>query len=103
MKQSGGNIFVYSEPGAGTTFKIYLPRAMNASPSSAQDTSPDFAEATGSETILLAADEPRLRAVTGEILRSAGYTVLEPASAAEAAEPKRLRYVDRARHPSTCS
>ena len=82
LKQSGGHIRVYSEPGAGTTFKVYLPRtdaAPEASAARASDALP-----YGTETILLVEDEAEVRGVTKEVLEGFGYTVLEAAQAADA-------------------
>jgi PAS domain S-box-containing protein len=76
VKQSGGNIWVYSEIGLGTTFKIYLPLAGEG----AQVYKPctDVEEAMqGSETILLAEDEEVVRRLVHEVLKSYGYNVLE--------------------------
>jgi two-component system cell cycle sensor histidine kinase/response regulator CckA len=83
VKQSGGYIWVYSELGKGTIFKIYLPRVEQF----AQATKKEDPEATvirGCETILLAEDSESLREMARECLDSAGYTVLEAASGAEA-------------------
>ena len=76
IKQSGGQIYVYSEPGLGTTFKMYLPE-VEAAPSSYAV--PVVAELMprGTETILLAEDDDAVRAVTRRVLQSCGYTVLE--------------------------
>jgi two-component system, cell cycle sensor histidine kinase and response regulator CckA len=75
VKQSGGNIWVYSEPGQGTSFKIYLPRELGAvAPSSRPP--PSVASAAGTETILVVEDEPALGAVVKRILGAAGYNVL---------------------------
>jgi two-component system, cell cycle sensor histidine kinase and response regulator CckA len=74
VQQSGGGLFVYSEPGRGTTFKVYFPLV---------DEVPDVPIAfdgddqSGTETILLVEDEPALRALTRRVLSSAGYTVLD--------------------------
>jgi two-component system, cell cycle sensor histidine kinase and response regulator CckA len=76
VKQSGGNIWVYSEIGRGTTFKIYLPRTSE----SGSPVRPIKAEATdlrGTETILLVEDEDPVRALAGKVLRGLGYQVLE--------------------------
>jgi two-component system, cell cycle sensor histidine kinase and response regulator CckA len=76
IKQSGGYIWVYSEPGLGATFKIYLPRV---EPPSRQAGLGKEAEspAKGHETILLVEDEPALRAMVRSVLESKGYKVLE--------------------------
>jgi signal transduction histidine kinase len=82
VKQSGGNILVYSEPNFGATFKIYLPQASGAA---AAVSSQKPALATrGSETILLVEDEDQVRSVADGILRRSGYHVLEARSPAEA-------------------
>jgi PAS domain S-box-containing protein len=76
VKQSGGNIWVYSEPGRGTTFKIYLPRVEEA----VEKVEPDTAQTRpvgGSETVLLVEDEEGIRKVVCRVLRPKGYTVLE--------------------------
>jgi signal transduction histidine kinase/ActR/RegA family two-component response regulator len=82
VKQSGGYIWVYSEPGHGTVFKVYLPRVENA----AQPVKNDELEGTfgGSETILLAEDSASLREMAREYLESVGYTVLEAATGKDA-------------------
>ena len=76
VKQSGGNIWAYSELGQGTTFKIYLPRVEEAvktyRPKTAAAVSPG-----GSETILLVEDEEAVRTIVSKILQNRGYTVLE--------------------------
>jgi two-component system cell cycle sensor histidine kinase/response regulator CckA len=86
VKQSGGYIWVYSEVGHGTVFKIYLPMVKTKARRAA--TAPPVEEDTsrGSETILLVEDDGSLREVTTEFLRSSGYTVLAAASPAEALE-----------------
>jgi two-component system, cell cycle sensor histidine kinase and response regulator CckA len=83
IKQSGGFIWVYSEVGKGTSFKIYLPRVDQP----AEDTgSPRSSTAAprGSETVLLAEDEQDVREVAREFLESGGYTVIEAQDGAEA-------------------
>ena len=81
MQQSGGGLFVYSEPGHGTTVKVYLPRVDErpAAPLSAE-----AGAGSGTETVLLVEDETALRTLTCRILSSAGYTVLEAESGDEA-------------------
>ncbi len=76
VKQNNGHILVYSEPGQGTTFKIYLPRLVDAGlPSTPPSAKEEMA--TGSETILLVEDDEVVRTMTVEILTSLGYSVLE--------------------------
>ncbi len=82
VKQSGGYIWVYSEPGRGTTFKIYLPRVDAPAERVAP---PREAEAvTGTETILLAEDDAILRPLAKALLEKLGYTVLEAEDATQA-------------------
>jgi two-component system cell cycle sensor histidine kinase/response regulator CckA len=76
VKQSGGHIWVYSEPGKGTTFKIYFPRVDGASDDSGANAN-NPATPRGTETILLVEDSDSLRAVTKEFLQLAGYKVVE--------------------------
>ncbi|MBI3810386.1 MAG: DUF3365 domain-containing protein [Nitrospirae bacterium] len=83
IKQSGGCIFVYSEPGKGTTFKVYLPRAEEAPDATGPSTSPASA-LRGSETILLVEDDEGVRKITAKILKTHGYTVLEAGRGEEA-------------------
>ena len=76
VKQSGGHVAVYSEPGSGATFKVYLPRVEDrVSASKSQAGLP--AVPTGHETILLVEDEPALLALSRHILQRQGYMVLE--------------------------
>ncbi len=83
VKQSGGHIMVYSEPGIGTTFTIYLPRVMEASEEvEAAEVSDELPK--GTETILLVEDEEAVRSLTRQILEMCGYTVLEAANGKDA-------------------
>jgi PAS domain S-box-containing protein len=83
VRQSGGHIWVYSEPGRGTTFKIYLPRVSGALDE--EDRRSQQQEVSnGTETILLVEDAKLLARVTRDFLVSAGYRVLVAAEAAEA-------------------
>jgi two-component system, cell cycle sensor histidine kinase and response regulator CckA len=82
VQQSGGNIWVYSEPGKGTTFKVYLPRV---------DSEVDVVRAPvipatlrGTETVLLVEDEEQVRASVLNILKRQGYRVIAAQNAGEA-------------------
>ena len=75
VKQSGGHVAVYSEAGRGTTFKIYLPRTVDAARSGASSVGPAAAP-RGDETVLLADDDEAIRRIAGIVLESSGYTVL---------------------------
>ncbi|MGH7544696.1 MAG: response regulator [Gemmatimonadota bacterium] len=80
VQQSGGFIWVYSEPGHGTTFKIYLPR-VGTSAETSEETPVEAGTLQGGETILLVEDAPAVRSVTRQALKRYGYTVLEAESA----------------------
>jgi len=83
VKASGGHIWVYSEPGHGTTFKIYFPRAEEGVEATrAEETPPESLQ--GSETVLVVEDEDVLRSMICRGLRTYGYTVLEAPQGAEA-------------------
>jgi two-component system cell cycle sensor histidine kinase/response regulator CckA len=83
VKQSNGFIWIYSEPGKGTTFKIYLPRVPGeaARLSACAEVKPDL---RGAETVLLVEDEASVRTLACRILRERGYTVLEGSNGKEA-------------------
>jgi PAS domain S-box-containing protein len=76
VRQSGGHIWVYSEPWQGTTFKIYLPRVGRMAQVQHAPAVPNES-IRGSETILLVEDEESLRGLTRSLLEGTGYTVLE--------------------------
>ncbi len=75
VHQSGGHIWVYSEPGLGTTFKVYFPRVDGAM-APEEPVSPSSPPALGRETILLVEDEPSVRSLVERTLSRAGYTVV---------------------------
>jgi CheY-like chemotaxis protein len=90
VEQSGGHVQIYSEPGHGTTFKVYLPRTeQTASPRSRAESVP---MPRGTETVLLVEDEPSVRTLAARVLAQCGYTVLQASEGAEALEVAR-------RHP----
>lgn len=83
VKQSGGHLMAYSEPGHGTTFKIYLPCVDDAG--EPVDEVPQPGEAVqGTETILVTEDEKQVRDITCRMLTESGYTVLQAGTAQEA-------------------
>jgi two-component system, cell cycle sensor histidine kinase and response regulator CckA len=85
VKQSGGYVWAYGEPGAGATFTIYWPAVDGAVPTARPPAATALAGPTAVPyTILVADDEPSVRSITVKILRRAGYRVLESASGAEA-------------------
>jgi two-component system cell cycle sensor histidine kinase/response regulator CckA len=83
VRQSGGHIWTYSEPGKGTTFRIYLPRVDEAAQPLAPG-SEGTATVRGSETILVVEDDEALRAIIAEVLEDAGYSVLTARNGDEA-------------------
>ncbi|MBI5744752.1 MAG: GAF domain-containing protein [Elusimicrobia bacterium] len=83
VKQSGGYVWVYSEPGRGTSFKIYFPEVRETTSGAAGD-APSPAPAGGTETLVLAEDDAQVRAAIARILGEAGYKVIVAQDGAEA-------------------
>jgi CheY-like chemotaxis protein len=85
VRQAGGYVVVSSRPGAGTTFRIFLPEAQ-AGEERAQAPEPEAPGATprGTESVLLVEDDPLVRRVTARSLRAAGYSVREATDGSEA-------------------
>ncbi len=83
VQQSGGHIEVCSEPGRGTSFKVYLPVTEETSEAQPQKVDSSISP-RGKETVLLAEDEPMVRSMAAMVLRDRGYEVLEAANGEEA-------------------
>ncbi|HEV7384975.1 MAG TPA: CHASE3 domain-containing protein, partial [Phenylobacterium sp.] len=85
VKQSGGHVKIYSEPGVGTTVKLYLPRSQSAvqaaGPAAA---STEQLRAVGEEIVLVVEDEERVRHLSVDALRDLGYTVVQASDAGQA-------------------
>jgi signal transduction histidine kinase len=96
VKQSGGHISVYTEPGRGATFKVYLPQAEQEAQASLEPIPPNELP-RGTETILLVEDDPALREMAATLLRRLGYTVWAAANGIEALSLKQQQgtgYID---------
>jgi signal transduction histidine kinase/CheY-like chemotaxis protein len=83
VKQSGGTVWAYSEPGEGTVFMIYLPR-IDAGVKLLREPEPTPASLRGTETILVVEDQEQLRKMVVRVLRSYGYRVLDAANPGQA-------------------
>jgi PAS domain S-box-containing protein len=83
VQKSGGSIWVYTEPGKGSTFTIYLPR-VDAGTKPQQEAQPPAESLRGTETVLVVEDQEQLRKMAGRALRSYGYRVLEATNPGEA-------------------
>jgi PAS domain S-box-containing protein len=94
VRQSGGHIWLYSEPGLGTTFKIFLPSVGDDLAEALPRVTPEEPRTHRTGLILLVEDEPSVRALTRRFLEGAGHTVVEATRAAEAIELIRARAAD---------
>ena len=95
VRQSGGHIYVYSEPGLGTTFKIYLPRAEAEDGSVVTRVSPRVTAAGGGESVLLVEDALDVREFVARVLKRSGYLVQmadSPATAMQLLESSSTHY-----------
>lgn len=86
VKNGGGSIWVYSEPGKGTTVKIFLPQAEAAAATAPVTQAVGSGPERGKETVLLVEDEDAVRRVASRILGELGYTIIEANSAEQAIE-----------------
>ncbi|UGB46725.1 PAS domain S-box protein [Frateuria edaphi] len=93
VKQSGGHVAIYSEPGRGTGVKVYLPRLIGEADGQKASTAAAALPTGQQELILLVDDEPAVRKVTAEALRELGYRVLE-ADGAQAALDELATHAD---------
>ena len=84
VKQSGGHIQVSSEPGKGSSFSIYLPRAKDLTPPAVKGTSRSMPAQRTGETILVVEDNETVRHLVVAMLKSSGYRVIAPATPREA-------------------
>ncbi len=84
IKQSGGHVSIYSEPGEGTTVKLYLPRARQPAEAELLDALPMHPPVGRGETLLIVEDEPGVRLFSAEVLMELGYRVLTAETGAQA-------------------
>jgi CheY-like chemotaxis protein/two-component sensor histidine kinase len=84
VKQSGGSIWVYSEQGRGTTFKVYLPLSSAAQAAMPAGGEPDATAATATATVLLVEDHEQVRTLVHLLLEKQGFTVLAASNGGEA-------------------
>ncbi len=84
VRQNGGSIDVYSEPGRGTTFKIYFPKLRDDGGESSEEIIVSYELPTGTETIMLVEDSPIVLSFAQEILQNLGYTIISALNGEEA-------------------
>jgi len=83
IKQSGGNIWVYSEKGKGTTFKVYIPR-MEGEPDTDVFNESNHKPPSGTETVIVVEDDSAVRSMSVKVLRQLGYKVYDAQNGGEA-------------------
>ena len=87
VKQSGGHVKIYSEPGHGTTVRVYLPRLLKGEPAEAPTASAaDLPRGHEEEIVLVVEDDERVRHMSSDALRELGYTVVQANGGAQALE-----------------
>jgi PAS domain S-box-containing protein len=84
VQQSGGSIWVYTEPGKGAVFKVYLPRSEDNGEAQPSLVPEPIDEVHGTETVLLVEDEEQVRVLAASVLRRHGYRVIEATAPADA-------------------
>jgi PAS domain S-box-containing protein len=94
VKAHGGNITCYSEPGQGTTFKIYWPAAEQGKIEPVEKQTVQAVSQDGTETILVVDDDDQIRELTSEVLEDSGYQVISASSGEQALEVFRKKYRD---------
>ena len=98
VKQSNGHVKIYSEPGAGTTVKIYLPRTMEPEASATPQSAQPIPQGNGDTVMLVVEDDPNVRSLTVDMLRRFDYQVVDASDAAAA-----LHILDTRRTSRWCS
>jgi CheY-like chemotaxis protein len=91
VKQSGGHVKLYSEPGVGTMVRMYLPRLQGAAAQASPSSAPAAAQGGRQEVVLVVEDDDKVRSLSVEMLRELGYQVLEAADGPRALQILEVR------------